>query len=272
MLAPAGAADTNSNAIVGHGLSFLVGRASYTFGLQVGGGSGCCAGLAVAVAMCCCCKLCRCRCLPGSHTPTTPKPPLPPYLQQGPCVSTDTACSSSLVSLHMAHSGILAAESVAGVAGGVNIMLIPQVGGWVGGMGGMQGGRSGTPHTLLLQPQTSSPPIHLQTTARICLLQALSPVARCKTFDASADGYGRGEAIALAMLQRADLVDTEGSGSGILGFVHGAAVNQDGRSSSLTAPNGPAQTALVRAALAAAAAAPQAIGFVSLHGTGGLVC
>ena len=105
-----------------------------------------------------------------------------------------------------------------------------------------------------------------QTTARICLLQALSPVGRCKTFDASADGYGRGEAVALALLQRADLA--EASGSGLLGFVHGAAVNQDGRSSSLTAPNGPAQTALVRAALEAADAAPQSIAFVSLHGTG----
>jgi acyl carrier protein len=78
VLAPAGVADANSNAIVGHGLSFLVGRTSYTFGLQ------------------------------------------------GPCVSTDTACSSSLVALHMAHGGILAGESAAGVAGGVNVMLIPQ--------------------------------------------------------------------------------------------------------------------------------------------------
>ena len=52
----------------------------------------------------------------------------PCYLPlQGPCVSTDTACSSSLVALHMAHTGILAAESAAGVAGGVNVMLIPQV-------------------------------------------------------------------------------------------------------------------------------------------------
>ena len=76
---PAGAADTNANAIIGHGLSFLVGRTSYTFGLQ------------------------------------------------GPCVSTDTACSSSLVALHMAHTGILAADSAAGVAGGVNLMLNPQV-------------------------------------------------------------------------------------------------------------------------------------------------
>ncbi len=107
----------------------------------------------------------------------------------------------------------------------------------------------------------------MQTTSRICLLQALSPVGRCQTFDSSADGYGRGEAVALAMLQQADLA---GSMAGVLGFVHGSAVNQDGRSSSLTAPNGPAQTALVRAALTAAGAQPAAVIFVSLHGTGAL--
>ena len=107
----------------------------------------------------------------------------------------------------------------------------------------------------------------LQTTLRICLLQALSPVGRCKTFDASADGYGRGEAVALAMLQQADLAS---SSDGVLGFVHGSSVNQDGRSSSLTAPNGPAQTALVRAALVAANSQPTAVSFVSLHGTGAL--
>jgi acyl transferase domain-containing protein len=93
-------------------------------------------------------------------------------------------------------------------------------------------------------------------------------VGRCKTFDASADGYGRGEAIALALLQRPDLVDSSNGARHILSFVHGSAVNQDGRSSGLTAPNGPAQTALVRSVLAAALAAPQALALVSLHGTG----
>ena len=120
------------------------------------------------------------------------------------------------------------------------------------------------PGSALTLPQLALPP-PAQTTARICLLQALSPVGRCKTFDASADGYGRGEAVALAMLQHADLA----SGMpGLLGLVHGSAVNQDGRSSSLTAPNGPAQTALVRAALTAADAQPASVSFVSLHGTG----
>ena len=71
---------------------------------------------------------------------------------QGPCVSTDTACSSSLVAAHLGHTGILAGQATAAVAAGVNAML------------------SAT------------------TTAAICQLQALSPVGRCKTYDASADG------------------------------------------------------------------------------------
>jgi hypothetical protein len=119
------------------------------------------------------------------------------------------------------------------------------------------------------------PPFHPQTTARICLLQALSAVGRCRTFDAAADGYGRGEAIALGLLCRADLAGSglnSGGGGGragpLLALLHGSAVNQDGRSSSLTAPNGPAQTLLVRDALAAAGSAPHAVAAVSLHGTG----
>jgi len=132
-----------------------------------------------------------------------------------------------MVALHMAHNSVSSWECAAGLAGGVQVMLIAQ------------------------------------TTARICLLQALSPVGRCKTFDSTADGYGRGEAIAMALLHRADVAE------GALGLLHGSAINQDGRSSSLTAPNGPAQTSLIRAALESADAAPQSVGFVSLHGTGG---
>ena len=75
-------------------------------------------------------------------------------------------------------------------------------------------------------------------------LQALSPVGRCKTFDESADGYGRGEGCAVTVLQRG----RPGSQPALAVLV-GSAVNQDGRSSSLTAPNGPSQSALVRGVL-----------------------
>ncbi len=67
-------------------------------------------------------------------------------------------------------------------------------------------------------------------------MQALSPVGRCQSFEASADGYGRGEGIAVLALRRRG-----GGGAPGLAVLQGSAVNQDGRSSSLTAPNGPSQ-------------------------------
>lgn len=80
-------------------------------------------------------------------------------------------------------------------------------------------------------------PLLLHIRSKTLCLQALSPVGRCQTFEASADGYGRGEAFATVCLCQA------GKGSA-LGILKGSAVNQDGRSSSLTAPNGPSQQVL----------------------------
>jgi acyl transferase domain-containing protein/acyl carrier protein len=145
---------------------------------------------------------------------------------QGPCISTDTACSSSLIAAHLAHTGLIADETVAGMAGGVNTMLLPS------------------------------------TTMAICSLQALSQVARCKSFDDSADGYGRGEAIVAMMLT------TVGTHPASALLVCGSALNQDGRSSGLTAPNGPSQTRLVSTALAVAGFAPNQLRYVAVHGTG----
>jgi acyl transferase domain-containing protein len=85
-------------------------------------------------------------------------------------------------------------------------------------------------------------------------------VGRCRTFDAAADGYGRGDGcVAVVLKPAADCLETSdggdssGGGAGIA-MLQGSAVNQDGRSSSLTAPNGPSQSVLVSAALAAAGA------------------
>ena len=155
----------------------------------------------------------------------------------GPCVSTDTACSSSLVATHLAHTGLMLEECGTAVSAGSNIMLLAG------------------------------------TTAAICQLQALSPVGRCKTFEASGDGYGRGEGVAAVVLcrQQHNISSTSSSGGtsgSAYALLHGSAVNQGGRSSGLTAPNGPAQTALVRTALAAGRLAASQLGLVSVHGTG----
>ena len=93
-------------------------------------------------------------------------------------------------------------------------------------------------------------------------LQALSAAGRCRTLDAAADGYGRGEGFVVAAL--APL----GTAARPLGLLAGSAVNQDGRSSSLTAPNGPAQRSLVATTLSAAGAGADDVGYVVLHGTG----
>ena len=170
-------------AVVGSGLSFMVGRISYTFGFT------------------------------------------------GPCISTDTACSSSLVATHLAHHGLTSFQSNAAVAGGTNAMLLAG------------------------------------TTAAICQLQALSPVGRCKSFDSSADGYGRGEGFAAVVLRRAQGMP-QLTGAQALAIVRGSAVNQGGRSSGLTAPNGPAQTALVLVALASGGLDVSQLSLVSVHGTG----
>jgi hypothetical protein len=177
ILGPAGLANSSASSITGHGLSFMVGRLSFTFGWQ------------------------------------------------GPCISTDTACSSSLVALHLAYQGIVRHESEFALAGGVNVMLIPQ------------------------------------TTSRICLLQALSIVGRCKALDASSDGYGRGEALCIGLLASSIHPD-------ISAFIKGSAVQQNGTSSGLTAPNGPSQSALVRQALSVQQTQAADLAAVSLHGTG----
>ena len=90
--------------------------------------------------------------------------------------------------------------------------------------------------------------------AALCQATMLSPDGRCKTFDASADGYGRGEGCGAVVLKR--LADAEGEGAAVLGVIRGTATNQDGRSSSLTAPSGPSQQDVIRAALRDASANP----------------
>jgi acyl transferase domain-containing protein len=149
---------------------------------------------------------------------------------QGPNVSVDTACSSSLVALHLAVKGLRAGEADLALAGGVSVTLLPD-------------------------------PSIATSRARM-----MSPTGRCNAFDESADGYVRSEGSAMIALKR--LSDARRDGDRILALIRGTALNQDGRSSGLTAPHGPSQEAVVRAALEDAGFTADEIVFVEAHGTG----
>ena len=94
----------------------------------------------------------------------------------------------------------------------------------------------------------------------------LSAEGYCKTFDASANGYARGEGCGAVVLKR--LSDAQRDGDKIHAVIRGTAVNQDGRSSSLTAPNGPSQQEVIMTALQEAGCTPAEVDYVECHGTG----
>ncbi len=149
---------------------------------------------------------------------------------QGPCMTVDTACSSSLVTVHLACQSLRSGESALALAGGVNLLLSP--------MG----------------------------SALALALQALSPEGRCKTFDASANGFVRAEGGGMVVLKR--LADAQRDGDRIWSVIRGSAINHDGRSTGLTAPSGVAQQAVVRQALDDAGLPPARLGYIEAHGTG----
>jgi acyl transferase domain-containing protein/acyl carrier protein len=152
------------------------------------------------------------------------------YGLQGPCVALDTACSSSLVAVHLACQSLRARESDVALAGGVNVILMPQA--------------------IALMVQWGM----------------LAPDGKCKSFDASADGFVRAEGCAMIAMKR--LADAQAAKDPILAVIRGSAVNSDGRSSGLTVPSGPAQEAVVRSALADAQLSPDDVDYVETHGTG----
>jgi acyl transferase domain-containing protein/acyl carrier protein len=149
---------------------------------------------------------------------------------QGPSMAIDTACSSSLVAVHTACQSLRAGECRLAVAGGVNALL--------------------SPVTFIF----------------LSKVRALSPSGTCRAFDADADGFVRGEGCGVVVLKR--LSDALHDGDRVLAVIRGSSVNQDGASSGLTVPNGPAQQALVAEAIARAGVAPAEIGYVETHGTG----
>jgi len=149
---------------------------------------------------------------------------------QGPSLAVDTACSSALVALHYAAQSLRQRDCDMALAGGANVILTPDV------------------------------------SVAFSKARMLSPDGRCASFDADANGYVRGEGCGLVLLKR--LTDAVRDGDQILAIVRGTAVNQDGKTAGITAPNGPAQAACVRKALKRSGLTPAQVGYVEAHGTG----
>lgn len=148
----------------------------------------------------------------------------------GPAVSIDTACSSAMVGTHMAVQHLQQHPGSA-LSSGVNLLLAER------------------------------------TTGAAQVAGMLTRDGHCKTLDRSADGYVRAETCIVLHLSIADAASPSDA-SAASAVLRSTFVNQDGRSSSLTAPNGPAQQAVIRGALAAADLQPQDVMGLEMHGTG----
>ncbi|MEV0431346.1 type I polyketide synthase [Micromonospora sp. NPDC050495] len=149
---------------------------------------------------------------------------------RGPSLAVDTACSASLVAVHLACQSLRTGESSLAIAAGVNLILAPGL-------------------TLTLDAAG-----------------ATSPDGRCKSFDAAADGYGRGEGCGVLVLKR--LADAERDGDRVLAVIRGSAVQQDGRTNGIMAPSRKAQEQLLVRACRQAGVAPTSVDYVEAHGTG----
>src|SRR4051794_39743451 len=152
------------------------------------------------------------------------------YDLRGPSMTIDTACSSSLVALHEATQAIARGEIELALVGGVNAMFTPEM--FIG----------------------------------MCKGKFLAEDGHCKTFDAAADGYARGEGAGVIVLK--PLGDANRDHDRIYAVIRATGVNQDGRTPGITVPNPEAQADLIRRVTAESGLRPEQIGYVEAHGTG----
>lgn len=149
---------------------------------------------------------------------------------KGPSLAVDTACSSSLVAIHMACQSLRLKECDLAIAGGTNAILKSEI------------------------------------TEVFEMAGMLSPDGQCKTFDADANGYVRGEGAGAVILKR--LSEAIEDGDPILAVIKGSAINQDGTTNGLTAPNVQSQEEVIIAACKNAGITPNQLEYIELHGTG----
>lgn len=149
---------------------------------------------------------------------------------RGPSLAVDTACSSSLVAAHLACRSLRSKETDLALVSGVNVIVAP---------------------TLSVSYSKWG---------------MMAPDGRCKTFDARADGFVRGEGCGVVVLKR--LSDAQAAGDRIYAVIRGSAINQDGKSAGLTAPNLEAQIGVIKEALHDARLSSDRVSYVEAHGTG----
>ena len=145
---------------------------------------------------------------------------------RGPCFTVDTACSSTLVATDCAMQAFHLGRQVLACVAGTNLQLRQGISSWIG----------------------------------FCKMGALSGDGRCKTFDESADGFGRSEGSGSFILSP--------KSEGTLAHMMGSCVNQDGRSATITAPSGPAQQRALNNSLRDSELTPLQVSLIECHGTG----